>query len=116
MDNILVRVPGKVSSSLLLSAHFDSRHLSLGATDAGSGVVACMEILRQVILSVSEPTTSPHHVSLENTLIINLNGGEENGLFGSRSFRQHPLWNDVVGVLINGIGRILCVLLHRVFW
>ena len=58
-ENILARIKGSDSSkALLLLSHYDSNpHSSLGASDAGSGVVTILEGVRAYLAANKTPTT-----------------------------------------------------------
>ncbi|RQM25379.1 hypothetical protein B5M09_000977 [Aphanomyces astaci] len=79
---IVVRVPGTLPSSVLLTAHFDSAPSSYGASDDGAGVAVILETLRALLAS---PTP------LDHTLVVFLDNGEETGLCGSKWFVQSDL-------------------------
>lgn len=91
--NILARVPGSQPGgrAVLVTAHYDSREIALGAADAGSGVVAILESLRA--LGTDPP--------LRNDLIVLITDGEELGLLGAKTFvAEHP-WMDDVALVIS---------------
>jgi hypothetical protein len=83
--NVVGRLPGRSSEALLLNAHFDTLVDSSGAADDGAGVAALVETIR--VLAREAP--------LARTLVVNLNGGEEAGLFGAAGFLQHRWAKDV---------------------
>ena len=90
--NILARIPGSEPGgpAVLVTAHYDSREIALGAGDAGSGVVAILESLRA--LGTGPP--------LRNDLIVLLTDAEELGLLGARAFvAEHPWMADVALVV-----------------
>jgi hypothetical protein len=89
--NVIARLPGTASTgAVLVTAHYDTRELSPGAGDDGSGVVAILEALRA--LRTGEP--------LRNDVIVLFTDAEELGLLGARSFvDQHPWISDVRLVL-----------------
>ncbi|MBN2869258.1 MAG: M28 family peptidase, partial [Flavobacteriaceae bacterium] len=92
--NILARIKGKSNSkALMLLTHYDSNpHSSLGASDAGSGVVTILEGLRAYL---AEGNTS------NNDIIICITDAEELGLNGAELFvNQHP-WAKDVGLVLN---------------
>ncbi|WP_191858265.1 M28 family peptidase [Hanstruepera ponticola] len=92
--NILARIKGNDSEkALLLLTHYDSNpHSSLGASDAGSGVVTILEGLRAFLYTNKTP---------KNDIIILISDGEELGLNGADIFvNQHPWANDV-GLVLN---------------
>ena len=91
--NILARVPGTAPGgpAVLVTAHYDSRDISLGAADDGAGVVAILETVRA--LGARAP--------LRNDLIVLFTDAEELGLLGARAFvAEHP-WFDDVAVLVS---------------
>jgi len=89
--NVIARLPGTASTgAILLTAHYDTRELSPGAGDDGTGVAAILEALRA--LRVGEP--------LRNDVIVLITDAEELGLLGARAFvAQHPWIADVAVVL-----------------
>ncbi len=91
--NVLARIPGAEAGggAVLVTAHYDSREISRGAGDAGSGVVAILETVRA--LGEREP--------LRNDVIVLLTDGEELGLLGARAFVDGHPWLDDVVVLIS---------------
>ena len=91
--NILARIPGSQPGgrAVLVTAHYDSRELALGAADAGSGVVTILESLRA--LGTGPP--------LRNDLIVLITDAEELGLLGAEAFvAEHP-WMDDVALVIS---------------
>jgi hypothetical protein len=89
--NVIARLPGTESTgAVLVTAHYDTRELSPGAGDDGSGVVAILEALRA--LRTGEP--------LRNDVIVLFTDAEELGLLGARAFvDQHPWIADIALVL-----------------
>ena len=94
VTNILARIKGTSNGkALLLLTHYDSsQHSSLGASDAGSGVVTILEGIRAYLARNKTP---------ENDIIILISDGEELGLQGAELFvKKHP-WADEIGVVVN---------------
>lgn len=92
--NILARIKGREQGkALMLLSHYDSSpHSSLGASDAGSGVVTILEGLRAYLSEGKTP---------KNDLIICITDAEELGLNGADLFvNQHP-WSKEVGLVLN---------------
>ncbi len=92
--NILARIKGREEGkALMLLSHYDSSaHSSLGASDAGSGVVTILEGLRAYLSEGKTP---------KNDLIICITDAEELGLNGADLFvNQHP-WAKDVGLVLN---------------
>ena len=90
--NVVARIPGTQPGgrAVLVTAHYDSRDISRGAGDAGSGLVAILESLRAL-------GTGP---GLRNDLIVLFTDAEEPGLLGARAFiDEHPWMQDVALVL-----------------
>ncbi len=89
--NILVRIRGTgTGPAVLVTAHYDSAGISVGAADDGAGVVAILEAVRAL-------GTGP---SLANDVIVLISDAEELGLLGARAFAdEHPWMNDVAVVL-----------------
>lgn len=93
VENIVARLRGSdpTGKALMLSAHYDSDHLSPGAADNGAAVAAVLESLRA--LRAGE--------ALRNDLIVLFSDGEEVGLLGAELFaRRHP-WVPDVGMVLN---------------
>ncbi|HEX9825533.1 MAG TPA: M28 family peptidase, partial [Flavobacteriaceae bacterium] len=92
--NILTRIKGSENTkALMLLSHYDSNpHSSLGASDAGSGVVTILEGLRAYLATKQIP---------KNDIIILISDAEELGLNGANLFvNQHP-WAKDVGLILN---------------
>lgn len=90
--NILARIPGTEPGgpAVLVTAHYDSRGIALGAGDDGSGVVAILEAVRAL-------GAGP---GLRNDLIVLITDAEEPGLLGARAFvDEHPWMADVALVV-----------------
>lgn len=90
--NVVARIPGSQPGgrAVLATAHYDSKDISRGAGDAGSGLVAILEALRAL-------GAGP---GLRNDLIILFTDAEELGLLGARAFvDEHPWMQDVALVL-----------------
>ena len=63
---------------MLLLTHYDSNpHSSLGASDAGSGVVTILEGIRAFLAKNTPP---------KNDIIILISDAEELGLLGAKAF------------------------------
>ncbi len=92
--NILARMKGSDNSkALMLLSHYDSNpHSSIGASDAGSGVVTILEGLRAYLQGNKTP---------KNDIIILFTDAEELGLNGADIFvNKHP-WAKDVGLVLN---------------
>ena len=91
--NVLARIPGSQpgGGAVLVTAHYDSRGISLGAGDDGSGVAAILETVRA--LGAREP--------LRNDVIVLLTDAEELGLLGARAFVDEHPWMDDVTLVIS---------------
>jgi hypothetical protein len=92
--NILGRIKGTSDGkALLLLSHYDSSpHSSLGASDAGSGVVTIIEGIRAFLATNKTP---------KNDIIILITDSEELGLNGAGLFvKKHP-WAKDVGLVLN---------------
>ena len=89
-QNVLARIKGTDNSkALLLLSHYDSQpHSSLGASDAGSGVVTILEGLRAYLANNKQP---------KNDIIILFSDAEELGLLGARAFVNNHLWVKEIG-------------------
>jgi len=74
-------------------SHYDSGlHSSLGASDAGSGVVTILEGVRAFLANGETP---------ENDIIILLTDGEELGLLGAQAFVNYHPWASNIKVALN---------------
>lgn len=92
--NILARIKGESNSkALMLLTHYDSNpHSSIGASDAGSGVVTILEGLRAYLAEGNTP---------KNDIIVCITDAEELGLNGAELFvNKHP-WAKDVGLVLN---------------
>jgi len=92
--NIVAKIKGtEKGKALLLLSHYDSNpHSSLGASDAGSGVVVILEGIRAFLANNKPP---------KNDIIICITDAEELGLLGANAFvNHHPLAKDV-GLVLN---------------
>ena len=92
--NILARIKGSENGkALLLLSHYDSNpHSSLGASDAGSGVVVILEGIRAFLEKKEIP---------KNDIIICISDAEELGLLGANAFVNHHPWAKEVGLVLN---------------
>lgn len=90
--NIVARIEGTdPTGAFLITAHYDARDQSLGAADAGSGVVAILEALRAA--QTGEP--------FRNDVIILITDAEEIGLMGARTFAAEHRWMPDVRVAVS---------------
>jgi len=92
--NILAKIKGNdTGKALLLLTHYDSNpHSSLGASDAGSGVVTILEAIRAFLSENKQP---------KNDIIILFSDAEELGLNGASLFvNSNELAKDV-GLVLN---------------
>ena len=91
--NVLARIPGSEPGgrAVLVTAHYDSREIALGAGDDGSGVVAIIESLRALGV----------RGQLRNDLIVLITDAEELGLLGARAFVDEHPWMDDVAVVVS---------------
>lgn len=93
--NVLARIKGtdKHAKALLLLTHYDSAvHSSLGASDAGSGVVTILESVRAFLAQNKTP---------KNDIIIMFSDAEELGLLGANAFVNYHPWAKEVGLVLN---------------
>ncbi len=97
-----VRGSEKPDEYVLLSAHFDSWDGGSGATDNGTGTVTMLEAMRILRQVYPRP---------RRTIVVGHWTGEENGLVGSKAFREdHPEIVRGLQALFNqdnGTGRIV---------
>ncbi|TDQ28451.1 M20/M25/M40 family metallo-hydrolase [Tenacibaculum caenipelagi] len=93
-ENILARIKGTDNSkALLLLTHYDSNpHSSLGASDAGSGVVTILEGIRAYLAANKTP---------KNDIIILFSDAEELGLLGAQAFVENHPWAKDIGLVLN---------------
>lgn len=94
VKNIIAKIKGSNSGkALLLLTHYDSNpHSSLGASDAGSGVVVILEGVRAFLAKNKTP---------KNDIIICITDAEELGLLGAKAFVNHHSWAKDVGLVLN---------------
>lgn len=93
--NVLARIKGtdNTSKAVMLLSHYDSSpHASLGASDAGSGVVTILEGVSAFLNSGKQA---------KNDIIILISDAEELGLLGAKAFVNHHPWAKDVGLVIN---------------
>jgi hypothetical protein len=83
--NVLARIPGRRRDAVLLSTHWDTPVGSVGASDAGVPTAVTIEVARAL-------AAGPR---LERTVLLNINGAEEQGLLGAAGFLEHPWARDV---------------------
>ncbi len=94
VENIIAKIKGTSNNkSLLLLSHYDSNpHSSIGASDAGSGVVTILEGIRAFLAKGEKP---------KNDIIILFSDAEELGLLGAKAFvKHHPLAKNI-GLVLN---------------
>ena len=108
-ENVVAYIKGteKPDEYVVISAHYD--HLGIsgatvynGADDDGSGTSAVLEIAEAFQKAVKEG-----HGPKRSVVFLNLTG-EEEGLFGSRYYTEHPIFpleNTVVDLNIDMVGR-----------
>nr|BFF39610.1 hypothetical protein BACY1_14150 [Tenacibaculum mesophilum] len=93
-ENIIAKIKGTENGkALLLLTHYDSNpHSSLGASDAGSGVVTILEGIRAYLAANKTP---------KNDIIILFSDAEELGLLGAQAFVENHPWANDVGLVLN---------------
>ncbi|MDX6745440.1 M28 family peptidase [Polaribacter sp. PL03] len=93
-ENIIAKLKGVGSEkALMLLTHYDSNpHSSLGASDAGSGVVTILEGLRAFIAK---------NETQKNDIIILISDAEELGLLGAQAFVDTHPWTKDIGLVLN---------------
>lgn len=93
-ENIIAKIKGTESGkALLLLTHYDSNpHSSLGASDAGSGVVTILEGIRAYLAANKTP---------KNDIIILFSDAEELGLLGAQAFVENHPWAKDIGLVLN---------------
>ena len=93
-ENIIAKLKGSDSEkALMLLTHYDSNpHSSLGASDAGSGVVTILEGLRAFLAK---------NKTQKNDIIILISDAEELGLLGAQAFVDKHPWTKEIGLVLN---------------
>jgi hypothetical protein len=93
-ENIIAKLKGSSSGkALLLLTHYDSNpHSSLGASDAGSGVVTILEGLRAFLLK---------NETQKNDIVVLISDAEELGLLGAQAFVDAHSWTKDIGLILN---------------
>jgi hypothetical protein len=92
VHNIIARLEGaEQSSTVLLSAHYDSVPAGPGASDDGAGVAGVIEIAR-ALKSIPRP---------RHSILILIDDGEEAGLLGARAFVNSSPWARNVRAAVN---------------
>lgn len=90
--NIVARIPGSnPTGAVLVTAHYDSRQIAVGAGDDGSGVATILEAVRALRAG---PT-------LRNDVIVLLTDAEELGLLGARAFVDRHRWMPDVDLVLS---------------
>lgn len=94
VENIIARIKGSSNGkSLLLLSHYDSNpHSSIGAADAGSGIVTILEGVRAYLSQNKTP---------KNDIIIVFSDAEELGLLGAEAFVKHHPYASNIGLVLN---------------
>ena len=93
-ENIIAKLKGTDSKkALMLLTHYDSNpHSSLGASDAGSGVVTILEGLRAFIAK---------NETQKNDIVVLISDAEELGLLGAQAFVDAHSWINDIGLILN---------------
>ncbi len=93
-ENIVTKIKGTENGkALLVLTHYDSNpHSSLGASDAGSGVVTILEGIRAFLAKNTQP---------KNDIIILFSDAEELGLLGAQAFVEKHPWAKDIGLVLN---------------
>lgn len=97
--NVVADLPGELSETIVISAHYDSTALSQGAYDNMSGSIGCLAIAEYFL-------THPHRYSLQFVW----HGSEERGLLGSKAYLQthaEELNQLVLNINMDMIGCIM---------
>jgi hypothetical protein len=92
LENIYAKIDGNSNSYILLSTHYDAVKGSLGAADAGYGIVTILETIR--ILKEND-------INLENGIKILITDGEEEGLLGAKCAINEEEIFEGVNYVIN---------------
>lgn len=81
---------------VMVNAHFDSVSTGYGATDDGMGVITALQLIRYFTTAGNTP---------KKGVVILLNNGEEDGLYGAKAFLSHPIASFVHSFLnLEGAG------------
>ncbi|KUJ21238.1 putative zinc metalloprotease [Mollisia scopiformis] len=67
---------------IMVNAHFDSVSTGYGATDDGMGVVTALQLIKYFTTEGNTP---------KRGVVVLLNNGEEDGLYGAKAFLSHPM-------------------------
>lgn len=88
------RLHGK--GGIMVNAHFDSVSTGYGATDDGMGVITALQLIRYFTTEGNTP---------KRGVVVLLNNGEEDGLYGAKAFLSHPMATFVHAFLnLEGAG------------
>lgn len=94
LRNIVARLKGTqpdAGRALMLTAHYDSKQSSFGASDDGAAIAAILETVRA--LKAGAP--------LKNDVVLLFTDGEEPGLLGAKAFVEEHRWARDVGLVLN---------------
>ncbi|KAF9870773.1 peptidase family m28 family [Colletotrichum karsti] len=69
---------------VLVNAHYDSVSTGYGATDDGMGCVSVLQMLNYYTIKGNQP---------KRGVVLLLNNGEEDGLFGAKAYLYSPLYH-----------------------
>lgn len=96
--NTIAEIPGSdlKDEVVMIGAHLDSFHMATGATDNGTGVAECMEVMRILKALKIQP---------RRTIRVGLWTGEELGLLGSRAYVRQTFGANRNELLRGGGGR-----------
>ncbi|KAE8452033.1 hypothetical protein EG329_002198 [Mollisiaceae sp. DMI_Dod_QoI] len=67
---------------IMVNAHFDSVSTGYGATDDGMGVITALQLIKYFTTEGNTP---------KRGVVVLLNNGEEDGLYGAKAFLSHPM-------------------------
>jgi hypothetical protein len=88
------RLHGK--GGVMVNAHFDSVSTGYGATDDGMGVITALQLIKYFTTDGNTP---------KRGVVVLLNNGEEDGLYGAKAFMSHPMSTFVHAFLnLEGAG------------
>lgn len=68
---------------VLVNAHYDSVSTGYGATDDGTGVISCLQLISHF--------THPDTPKPKHGLLVLINDAEEDGLYGAAAYTKHPM-------------------------
>lgn len=100
INNVIAEIPGSDAALkdevVLIGAHLDSWHGGTGGADNAAGCIVMMEAMRILHTLGIYP---------RRTIRLALWGGEEQGLYGSRGYASHYLYDNAKRKVLPGYDR-----------